>query len=85
MVATVEVSIKTEKYTPNAVTNVPMDHPMARRVPILSAKSMAPTEETTRWQQTRRDGLTRRRAQNRKRGELQYIPLNLNRSLNLGG
>src|ERR1019366_2627598 len=48
MVAPVGRSICSERYTPSAETSVPMVQPMARRGPILSAKSMPPTEGTIR-------------------------------------
>ena len=48
MVAPVGVSNKTEKYTPSAETNVPMVQPIASRRPMRSAKSIAPTDGTTK-------------------------------------
>src|SRR5439155_2176933 len=52
IVAPVGRSRRNEKETPAAETRVPMVHPMARRGPSRSAKSIAATEGTMRKQKT---------------------------------
>jgi hypothetical protein len=60
------------------------DHPTRRLALRTRSLRLVTGREVIRY---RRHGPTRRRrrAQNRECGELQYIPLSLNRSLNLGG
>src|SRR5262249_55800744 len=48
MVAPVGRSILRERYTPSAETSVPIVQPIARRGPMFSAYSIAPTDGTIR-------------------------------------
>src|SRR5436190_10000006 len=48
IVAPVGRSICSDRYTPNADTSVPIVHPIARRGPMFSAYSIAPTDGTIR-------------------------------------
>src|SRR5438034_10022652 len=50
IVAPVGRSSLNDSITPSALTNAPIDQPMARRLPIDLAKSIAPTDGTIRYE-----------------------------------